>query len=115
MKTYLKDHCWDSNVKCSLAFGTVLTTLLNYLLREDMNEPSDIFRGANVMKFSYEKPYATYNGRTHLVWVTQWPIRDIRFKCLLSFRVGTGTEMGLWKQRSPKYTLPATLLWIYEE
>jgi len=58
------------------------------------------------MKFSYEKPHETYKGRTHLIWVAQWSIRVIRFKCLLSFCFGTGTEMGLRKQRSPTYIRP---------
>lgn len=115
METYLKDRWWESKEKCSSAFGRVWTTLLTYPLREDMNEPSDIFRGANVMKFSYEKPYATYKEQTHLMWLTQWSVRDLSFKCLLSFRFATGTETELGKQRSPKYARPATLLRSCEE
>jgi hypothetical protein len=66
-----------------------------------MKEPSDVFLGVKMMNFCYEKPQETYKGRTHLIWVAQWSIRDIHFKCVLSFSVGTGTEIGLWKQRIP--------------
>ena len=58
---------------------------LTYPLREDVKEPSDIFLGANVMKLSYEKPHEANKSRTHLMWVVEWSIRDVRFKCLLSF------------------------------
>ena len=102
----LKVRWWERMVNCSSALGTVWSTLLTHPLREDVNEPSDVFLGANVMKFSYEKPHETYKGRTHLIWVAQWSIRVIRFKCLLSFCFGTGTEMGLRKQRSPTYIRP---------
>jgi hypothetical protein len=102
-------------VNCSSALGTVWSTVLTYLLREDVKEPSYIFLGANVMKFSYEKPHEANKSRAYLMWVVEWSIRDIRFKCLLSFCFGTGTEMGLRKQRSPVYIHPASLLWIYEE
>jgi len=111
----MKVRWWERMVNCSSALWTVWSTLLTYPLREDVKEPSDIFLGANVMKFSYEKPHEMYKGRTHLMWVAQWSIRDIRFKCLLSFCIGTGIEMWMREQRSPTYIQPTSLFWIYEE
>jgi hypothetical protein len=48
--------------KCSSVLWTVWSTLLTYPLREVVKERSDIFLGANVMKFSYEKPHGDTQG-----------------------------------------------------
>lgn len=61
-----------------------------------MKEPCNIVLGRVWWKCFYEKPHTNVrNRRTHLVWVTEWPIRDIRFKCvLLVLRLERGNRQG---------------------
>jgi len=59
---FFKVRWWERMVNCSSALWTVWSTLLTYPLREVVKEPSDIFLGANVMKFSCEKPHGDIQG-----------------------------------------------------